>query len=107
MLSYVPAKENEADVWPVVRERMGLCGGVFVPVTGLGNHLRWSRLDAWEELGPGHFDIPEPRVECQRFDPIPPGAVCLVPGLGFAPDGAPNRSLAGVISTGFWPSLRG
>lgn len=88
VLSYVPAKENEADIMPVLRDRLGHCGGVYVPVTGPGDRLRWSRLAAWEELGPGRYDIPEPREECLRLDPIPPGSICLVPGLAFAPDGA-------------------
>jgi 5-formyltetrahydrofolate cyclo-ligase len=88
VLSYVPAKENEADVMPVLRDRLGHCGGVYVPVTGPGNRLRWSRLEAWEELGPGHFDIPEPRKEYLRVEPPPSGSICLVPGLAFSPDGA-------------------
>lgn len=88
VLSYVPAKENEADVWPLVRGRLAESRPVFVPVTGPGHQLRWSRIEGWQELAPGRYGIPEPREDCLRFEPIPEGAVCLVPGVAFAPDGA-------------------
>ncbi len=84
VLTYVSAKDNEVDTHGIIK---GLLAGgrtVFVPVSDLDKRImQWSRLLAMEELERSHFGLLEPSAKNIRFEPIPSGAVCLVPGLAF------------------------
>ena len=84
VLTYVSSKDNEVCTHGIIR---GLLAGgktVFVPVSDRDRRvMRWSRLKAMEELERSHFGLLEPSASYRRIEPIPSGAVCLVPGLAF------------------------
>ncbi len=88
VLAYVSAKDNEVNTHGIIR---GLLAGgktVFVPVSEMEKRvMRWSRLLCMTELRRTHFGLLEPAIRFRRFEPIPCGAVCLVPGLAFTPAG--------------------
>ena len=88
VLAYVSAKDNEVNTHGIIR---GLLAGgktVFVPVSDRDRHvMRWSRLEAMEELERTHFSLLEPASRFVRIEPIPADAVCLVPGIAFTRSG--------------------
>jgi 5-formyltetrahydrofolate cyclo-ligase len=60
---------------------------VLVPVVRGPGEMLWSRLETWDDLARGHFGLLEPRGDRTRPSTPPPGAICLVPGIAFTPDG--------------------
>ena len=88
VLAYVSAKDNEVDTHGIIRGLLAAGGQVFVPVTDFGTRgMQWSHLLAMEELERTRFGLLEPAAKARRIEPIPNGAVCLVPGLAFTRDG--------------------
>lgn len=84
VLAYVASKDNEADTGPLIRGLLAAGRPVWVPVSGAGGRMQWSRLGGWEELAPGRHGILEPRAAHRRYGFPPAGAACLVPGIGFS-----------------------
>ena len=88
VLAYVSAKDNEVDTHGIIRDLMGRGTVVYVPVSDMKRReMQWSRLLSMKELEPTHFGLLEPGPQFRRTDPIPVGAVCLVPGLAFTRNG--------------------
>lgn len=84
VLSYVSAKDNEVDTWPVLRSLLAAGRSVFVPVCEPGTKtLEWSLLEDVRELVPAKFGLFEPDPAKRRVVPVPHGSVCLVPGVAF------------------------
>ena len=88
LLAYVSSLENEADTWGILRAFLSESRPVFVPLTGERfGEMTFSRILSLDELRPGRFGLLEPAPSARRTDPVPPDAVCLVPGLAFTRTG--------------------
>ena len=87
ILCYVASKDNEADTHGLIRARLAQGTTVLVPIAEPQGRLAWSQLRALDELAPGRFGILEPRPECRRIIPPPPGALVIVPGIAFTTQG--------------------
>ena len=88
VLAYVSAKDNEVDTHGIIRQLLAEGKTVCVPVSGMKQRvMQWSLLLAMEELERTHFGLLEPAALFRRINPIPTGAVCLVPGVAFTRNG--------------------
>lgn len=87
VLTYVDAKDNEVPTQPLIALLFAAGMPVFVPVIAARGQMRWSRLEALDELAPARFGLLEPPPGRQRFEPYPARAIVLVPGIGFCTDG--------------------
>jgi len=83
-LSYIPSRDNEVDILPLIHSKLDEGMTVLVPVTMSRSCLVWSRLKAFCDLAPARFDIVEPRPECHEFMTPPENSVVLVPGIAFS-----------------------
>jgi 5-formyltetrahydrofolate cyclo-ligase len=87
VLSYVASKDNEVDTLRLITWLLEQGRVVLVPIALADRTLEWSRLLSLSDLSRGRFDILEPRPERRRIEVPPLGAVVIVPGVAFRPDG--------------------
>ena len=85
-LCYISSKDNEVDTHELVGWLLVARKPVLVPIAESNGRLRWSRIWSQRHLAPGRFGILEPRPAARRIVAPPRDAVCLVPGIAFAPD---------------------
>jgi 5-formyltetrahydrofolate cyclo-ligase len=87
LLTYVASKDNEVDTRPLIGRLLTEHRRVLVPVTLPGRQLAWARIAALDDLTPSRFGVLEPREHLLRLEDPSPGALCMVPGIAFDPDG--------------------
>ena len=87
VLSYVSAKDNEADTQGIISELLSESREVWVPRVAPERRLDWYRIRGWADLTPGRFGILEPAVGAAEPLPPPAHAVCLTPGIAFTREG--------------------
>jgi 5-formyltetrahydrofolate cyclo-ligase len=75
------ARPLEVDPRPLEEAARTAGAGVYYP-RGEGEGLGFRRAGR-DELVPGRFGVPEPRVEAPGIDPGASDVVIVVPGLGF------------------------
>ena len=79
------SKEKEVDSHALVRELIHSHKEVYAPKVN-GRDLHAYKINRWEELEPGHFDVLEPIHKHQKI-PLSQLDLILVPGIAFTPDG--------------------
>lgn len=87
ILTYVSSIENEADTHALIKDCLAVGRQVLVPVAMPGRRLVWSVLREMDDLAQGRFGVLEPMEARRRLVEPPPGALALVPGLVFTPEG--------------------
>lgn len=86
VLTYV-SMENEVDTHRLIGGALAAGRRVLVPRAGAGGRMDWVRLGSLSELRPGRFGILEAPASHPPEKLPGEGAVVLVPGLCFRPDG--------------------
>lgn len=87
VLSYVSAKDNEADTHGIISELLSESREVWVPRVAPARRLDWLQLRDWAELAPARFGMLEPAGGAPEPLPPPADAVCLTPGIAFTREG--------------------
>ncbi|MFP4502050.1 MAG: 5-formyltetrahydrofolate cyclo-ligase [Candidatus Hydrogenedentota bacterium] len=87
LAAYVASKDNEVDTRQIIETAWRRDMAVYVPATAPDRRLTWARLTDWTQLTPGRYGILEPTPALDRESAPPSSALCLTPGLAFAPDG--------------------
>ena len=77
------AQGGELPTRPLFEALGGACERLLPRIRG--GSLEWASVQAWDELAPGRFGMPEPLGEAVS-DPAP-GDVVLLPGLAFDGEG--------------------
>lgn len=86
LASYM-AVRGELDLADLHRQEWSAGRPVWLPRV-VGQRLTWHPLRGLDHLRPGSFAIPEPDPGQVPDQPLPPQALLVVPGVGFAADGA-------------------
>ncbi len=88
LLTYVSAKDNEADTCALIDHALRDKKKVLIPVMGKERGvMEWSWLKHRDELTPVCFGLLEPDRPYRRMSEPPQDAVCIVPGIAFTPEG--------------------
>ncbi len=85
--SYVD-KDSEVRTRPLIRKALTSRKRVLVPIVDKENRdLLYSEIKGLDELGPGAYEIPEPKPRFRKIRELESAGIVVVPGIAWDLDG--------------------